>query len=105
MVCLAATGTAPVPETVRSNIPDLPLQPISSPIEQDAKPAEQDSDELWRVVTRRLITPAAASALSQRLKKLNLEPIMFTGREAVEMHAFDDQLLFNSYEKAVLARK
>jgi hypothetical protein len=95
---------APVPETVRSSIPDLPLQSTHNSTENITEPAEQDPDELWRVVTRRLITPAAATALSQRLKKLNMEPIMFTGREAVEMHAFDDQLLFNSHEKAVLAK-
>jgi hypothetical protein len=96
---------APVPETVRSSIPDLPLQPIHSPAEYVAKSTEQDSDELWRVVTRRLITPAAAKALSQRLEKLNLEPIMFTGREPIEMHVFDDQILFSSPEKAILAKK
>ena len=96
---------APTPVAVRGSIPDLPLQPTHNSTENITESAEQGSDALWRIVTRRLITPAAAMALSQRLKELNLEPIMFTGRETVEMHAFDDLTLFNSREKAVLAQK
>ncbi len=96
--------SAPVPETVRRSIPDLPLQPIHTLTENIAKPAEQKSDGLWRVITRRVITSSAARALSLSLKQLSLEPIMFTGREAVEMHTFDDPFLFNTYEKAILTK-
>lgn len=95
---------APVPAAVRSSIPGLPTQPDHSPAENSAKPTKQQSDELWRVVTRRLVTPVAAKALNQRLQELNLEPIMFESRESIEMHAFDDQVLFNSYEKAIASK-
>lgn len=96
---------APVPTAVRSSIPALPLQPVHSPTENAAAPAEQEPEKLWRVVTRRLVTPAAAKALNQRLKTMNLKPIMIKRREPVEMHVFDDQLLFSSPEKAIMARK
>lgn len=92
---------APVPETVRSSLPALPLQPAHSPDDSTVEVIESKPDELWRVVTRRLVTSAAAKALNQRFQALDLEPIMFESREPVEMHAFDDPVIFSDYKKAI----
>jgi hypothetical protein len=97
-------ATAPVPATVRSSMPVLPLQPTHSPDENTAKAIELKPDKLWRVVTRRLVTPAAAKALNRRFQELNLEPIMFENREPIEMHAFDDPFLFSDYKKAIIEK-
>jgi len=91
---------APAPATVRNSMPVLPLQPTHSP-DDTAKAIELKPDELWRVVTRRLVTTVAAKALNQRFQELNLEPIMFENREPVEMHAFDDPVLFDDYKTAI----
>ncbi len=90
---------APVPATVRSSMPALPLQPTQNP--DAGKAVILKPDELWRVVTRRLVTSEAAKALNQRFEELNLEPIMFENREPVEMHAFDDPFLFSDYKQAI----
>ena len=93
---------APVPATVRSSMPALPLHPSPVPDNNNtAKVVELKPDELWRVVTRRLVTTVAAKALNQRFQELNLEPIMFENREPVEMHAFYVPVLFNDYKTAI----
>lgn len=92
---------APAPAAVRSSLPALPLQPAHRPDDNPAKATELKPDELWRVVTRRLVTTVAAKALNQRFQALNLEPIMFENREPVEMHAFDDPVLFDDYKNAI----
>jgi len=95
---------APSPAAVRSRIPALPVEPLHSPAENSAAAAAEESGELWRVVTRRFVTPEAARTLSQRLQQSALEPIMFENREPVEMHAFDDLLEFSSHEEAIVAK-
>ena len=92
---------APSPAAVRNSIPGVPLSAHSPNENAIAK----HPGELWRVVTRRLVTPEAAKALSRSLQKLKLEPIKFERRESIEMHAFDDQFLFSSRKNAAKAQK
>jgi len=66
---------------------------------------EKTGPQLWRLITRRVISKAGLVALTDRLDQLQLKSIIIQNREDITMHAFDDAELFNSREKAEIAAK
>jgi len=61
--------------------------------------------QLWRVITRRVITKTAFIALNRRLTKMHLKPIKIQHIEKITMHAFDDAKLFSSRREANIAAR
>lgn len=66
------------------------------------RPGEESG--LWRVVTRRMIVPKAASEMGENLRQRGLPAIRISHQEQVELHAFDDPRRFEDREEAVQAR-
>ncbi|GAV19464.1 hypothetical protein MMIC_P0398 [Mariprofundus micogutta] len=85
-----APASAPDPRMIRAAIPDRPVGSQGSEIKTD----------LWRVVTRRVVSKAAVYSLSRRLQGMKLEPISIEKEEDVTMHAFDDAILFKTRAQA-----
>ena len=59
--------------------------------------------QLWRIVTRRVISQGGLSALTKRLNELGLKTIRIQRREELTMHAFDDSELFKNRTLANIA--
>jgi len=89
-------ASAPTPAKVRLAVP---TQPAAG---EDQK---MRSSELWRVVTRRVVSKAAIYELTRQLKSMGLEPITIRHQEAVTMHAFDDAQLYKTHKEAWFASK
>ncbi|MDQ7012252.1 MAG: hypothetical protein Q9M29_10545, partial [Mariprofundaceae bacterium] len=66
---------------------------------------EGQKQELWYVVTRRLVWKQAAKALEKRLRDEGFDPVPLTRKEPVSMHAFDDGRIFKTRQAAEKARK
>lgn len=66
------------------------------------RPGEESG--LWRVVTRRMIVPKAASEMGDNLRQRGLPAILITHQEQAELHAFDDPRRFEDRGDAVRAR-
>jgi len=64
-----------------------------------------NSQQLWRIVTRRVISKDGLHALTKRLNEMNLKAIKIERREEVTMHAFDDNELFKNRNLANIAAK
>ncbi|MDQ6970058.1 MAG: hypothetical protein Q9M16_06095 [Mariprofundus sp.] len=73
---------------------------IPHSIEATSKPRQ-----LWRVITRRLITKTARLALKRRLTAMHLKPIKIQSMEEITMHAFDDAELFTTRKQARIAAR
>jgi len=69
------------------------IEPVSNP------------QQLWRVITRRLITKTARLALKRRLTAMHLKAIQIQHMEDITMHAFDDAELFTSRKQANIAAR
>jgi len=82
-------------------------QPAVMPVEKTAHtllPAiEGQVADQWRVVTRRMVTDAAVTALTDRLRALGLTPVTLNSREEVTLHAFDDAIIYDTRSAADLA--
>ncbi len=87
-----------------SNQPPVKVM-LPANINMIADSAEENTPQLWRLITRRVISKAGLVALTDRLNQLQLESIIIQNREEVTMHAFDDAVLFKSREKAKVAAK
>lgn len=66
---------------------------------------EGQKQELWYVVTRRLVWKQAAKTLEKRLRDEGFDPVPLTRKEPVSMHAFDDGRIFKTRQAAEKARK
>lgn len=84
-------ASAPTPAKVRLAVP---VQPATGDIEA------MSSSELWRVVTRRVVSKDAIYTLTRQLKSMGLEPITIRHQEDVIMHAFDDAQLYTTRKAA-----
>jgi len=84
-------ASAPTPAKVRLAVPVQPATDNNQTI---------SSSELWRVVTRRVISKDAIYILTRRLKSMGLEPITIRHQEEVTMHAFDDAQLYTTRKAA-----
>lgn len=96
---------APTPSSVRAGIPVPPPDAIEPTDSEAEQPAGLVTEELWRVVTHRLVTPDAASTLQQKLKERGLRPLIIESRESVTLHAFDDKDRFNTLAEAKLRER
>lgn len=92
---------APTPLPVRAAIPALPAAAADTRTREAGRPESADR-ELWRVVTHRLVTPAAATTLQRQLQQMQLNPLVLTSRESVTLHVFDDP---DRFDTAVEARQ
>jgi len=80
-----------------STVADNSADALSGPAE---KPGQAATPLLWRVVTRRMITPEGIHALTNRLEAMHTHPISIHTTEEMTMHAFDDAQLFKSRRQA-----
>jgi len=89
------------PSSVRVTLPHQAIEAVSAtPAQQIRHNSGQKETQRWRVITRRVITKAARTALKHRLLQMQLKPIRIQHTEAVTMHAFDDAVLFSSRKQA-----
>jgi len=96
---LAPMSEQTSPSSVRVALPHQAIEAASAtpPVQQIKGKIET---QRWRVITRRVITKAARTALKHRLIQMQLKPIRIQHTEAVTMHAFDDAELFSSRKQA-----
>jgi len=90
-------ASAPTPAAVRVTLP-------TTPTSQDGL-GNSDTDALWRVLTRRVVSKDAIGSLTRRLKSMGLEAITIEHQEEVTMHAFDDAQFYKTHKEAWLASK
>lgn len=93
-------ASAPMPSPVRTGIPAPPAELIKPQSDEAAQPAKEIPEQLWRVVTHRLVTPDAATTLRQQLQELQLKPLIIESRESVTLYAFDDPQRFAEIAEA-----
>lgn len=84
-------ASAPTPAKVRLAVPAQPATDNNQKI---------SSSELWRVVTRRVVSKDAIYTLTRQLKSMGLESITIRHQEDVIMHAFDDAQLYTTRKAA-----
>ncbi len=87
-------AAAPDQQAVRTAMPEIPKQ---------AKAGGDQHSQLWRVVTRRLVSRASVNTLDARLHQMGLTPIELSMEEEVTVHAFDDATLYKTREEASVA--
>jgi len=61
--------------------------------------------EKWRVFTKRMVWKKAVDDLQAKFKEHNMDPIILSRKEAVELHVFDDPRSFVSNADAQAAKK
>ncbi|MDQ6981501.1 MAG: hypothetical protein Q9M08_00640 [Mariprofundus sp.] len=61
--------------------------------------------QLWRVVTRRVISKEGMIELEKRLDAMHLKPLTIQRRENLTMHVFDDAEPFHSSQQAHTAAR
>jgi len=88
---------APGPASVQA---ELPPNPDVNKNRATTNHTTEQTGQLWRVITRRVLSDDGARALKYRLESLGLKPITLQNTEEVTMHAFDDAVLFKSKEQA-----
>lgn len=92
---------APTPSPVRASIPAVPPDIARPVVETETSAVPEAADELWRVVTHRLITPDAAKTLGEQLTELQLAPLRIESRESITLHAFDNPERFGTLAEAL----
>ncbi|PIQ32285.1 MAG: hypothetical protein COW62_07830 [Zetaproteobacteria bacterium CG17_big_fil_post_rev_8_21_14_2_50_50_13] len=64
-------------------------------------PEQEDAaDMLWRVMTRRMVWKKGFEDMQARLVGKGLSPVVLKREEPVELHAYDDVRLFDSFAEA-----
>ncbi len=102
---------APAPPPVLASLPTVPIEtdrPNTASNLQPGpsmQPEQRPRPQLWRVVTRRVISKEGMTALENRLAAMHLEPLTIQRREDLTMHAFDDAELFHSSKQAHAAAR
>jgi len=61
--------------------------------------------EKWRVFTKRMVWKKAVDDLQAKFKEHNMEPIILSRKEAVQLQVFDDPRSFVSHADAEAAKK
>lgn len=87
-------AVAPEQKAVRTAMPEMTEQ---------AGAGDRHQSQLWRVVTRRLVSRASVNTLDDRLQEMGLTPIELSMAEEVTVHAFDDATLYKTREEASVA--
>ena len=102
---------APAPPPVLASLPTVPIEADSPNTASSLlpgpsmQPEQRTRPQLWRVVTRRVISKEGMTALENRLAAMHLEPLTIQRREDLTMHAFDDAELFHSSKQAHAAAR
>jgi len=85
--------------THKSLPPALPDTVITGASAAHQKPVAQ-SNQLWRVITHRVMSKEGIGALQNRLTAMGLQWISIESMEDITMHAFDDAILFKNRAQA-----
>ncbi len=90
---------APTPISVQASLPPV------SPGHSEADTSSPDSEtipiqQLWRVITHRVMSKEGIAALHNRLLFMGLKPLIIRSMEDMTMHSFDDAVLFKSHRQA-----
>jgi len=103
---------APIPPHAQAELPPSSSETLESAnislghqVKSPLQSNQQSRKQLWRVVTRRVISKEGITALQQRLAAMHLEPLTIQRREDLTMHAFDDAELFHSSKQAHTAAR
>lgn len=99
LVWLAWQSPMPAPGPASTQT-ELPPNPEANKTSNTNNHKTGLTGQLWRVITRRVLSDEGIRALKYRLKNIGLKPITLLNTEEVTMHAFDDAMLFKSKKKA-----
>jgi len=90
---------APAPASVQTSLPpgltNNSNADTSSPASETISP-----QQLWRVITHRVMSKEGITALQKRLRAIGLNPLIIRSMEDMTMHSFDDAVLFKSHRQA-----
>jgi len=86
---------APAPTSTQTSLPPDTHKTNTAKHQQTEQP-----QELWRVITHRVISKEGIAALKKRLLAMHLQPVSIQSMEDATMHAFDDAALFKNSRQA-----
>jgi len=90
---------APAPASVQTSLP--PTAPKHSDSDTASpRTGQTQPQQLWRVITHRVMSKEGIAALQRRLLAMHLKPIRIRSTEDTTMHSFDDAVLFKSHRQA-----
>jgi len=89
---------ASAPLSVQKNLPAY--SPDTNRVASIKAQETVQTQELWRVITHRVISKEGIAALKKRLLAMRLQPVSIQNMEDAIMHAFDDAVLFKSSKQA-----
>ena len=78
---------------------------LAIPSRSHANQAPKQSQQHWRVITRRVITKPGRDALQARIDELHLPLTPWVRRESITLHAFDDPHTYTDRSTAAAAVK